>query len=199
MPRRTSSMSAPIRSERFATSLMKLIFVANGVGYVLRHLRAFGRHDEKRFFGPKKGGVQTREHVGHAGPRMPTTTRSGFMKSSIAAPSFKNSGLLATSQSRPVNSLSRAWIRPQVPTGTVLLVITIAFGGSFGAIWSTTVQSACRSAEPSAAGGVPMARKTCRLERTAGARSVVNLSRPALDCARPVRLARARRSGPRHA
>ena len=36
--------------------------------------------------------------------RTPTTTRSGFMKSSIAEPSLRNSGLLATSHSRPVSS-----------------------------------------------------------------------------------------------
>ena len=58
--------------------------------------------------------------------RTPTTTRSGLMKSSIAEPSFRNSGLLATSHSRPVASRRRAKILALVPTGTVLLVTTMA-------------------------------------------------------------------------
>ena len=57
----------------------------------------------------------------------PTTTRSGDMKSLIAAPSFRNSGFEATangtSQPRACNSSSiTALIRADVPTGTVLFV-----------------------------------------------------------------------------
>ena len=47
------------------------------------------------------------------------------MKSSMAMPSFKNSGLLATSTSRPVSSFSRAASFALVPTGTVLLHTTM--------------------------------------------------------------------------
>ena len=51
------------------------------------------------------------------------------MKSSMAAPSLRNSGLLATSQSRPVSSRSRAATAALVPTGTVLLITTTASRG----------------------------------------------------------------------
>ena len=67
----------------------------------------------------------------------------------------------------------------QVPTGTVLFVTTTACGGRWGAIESITFQSAERSAEPSAAGGVPTARKTTSAFWIAAGASVVNFSRPA--------------------
>ena len=59
----------------------------------------------------------------------PTTTRSGLMKSLMALPSFRNSGLDATSNgmSSPLrSSSSRMTVRTlsAVPTGTVLLVTT---------------------------------------------------------------------------
>ena len=59
----------------------------------------------------------------------PTTTRSGDMKSFTAAPSLRNSGLEATSnsRSRPRRSSSSrmaALTLRAVPTGTVLLVTT---------------------------------------------------------------------------
>ena len=52
----------------------------------------------------------------------PITTRSGFMKSSIAAPSFRNSGLETTSKGCAVAPATVARTRADVPTGTVLLV-----------------------------------------------------------------------------
>ncbi len=55
------------------------------------------------------------------------------MKSSIAIPSLRNSGLLATSMSWPVNSFSRAATLALVPTGTVLLHTTIVPGVMCGA------------------------------------------------------------------
>ena len=54
----------------------------------------------------------------------PITIRSGRWKSSIAAPSLRNSGLETTSiwaRARPAIS---ACIRAAVPTGTVLLLTT---------------------------------------------------------------------------
>ena len=58
---------------------------------------------------------------------VPITTRSGRMKSPIALPSRRNSGLLATSNS-PSGRARRmiSSIRRPVPTGTVLLVTTTA-------------------------------------------------------------------------
>lgn len=57
----------------------------------------------------------------------PTTTRSGDMKSLMAAPSFRNSGFDATSNgtSQPrlrSSSSITSRMRRAVPTGTVLLV-----------------------------------------------------------------------------
>ena len=52
---------------------------------------------------------------------VPMTTRSGFMKSSIAAPCLRNSGLLTTLNSADVSSAIAARTRRAVPTGTVLL------------------------------------------------------------------------------
>ena len=59
----------------------------------------------------------------------PITTRSGFMKSWIAAPSRRNSGLDATlKRTFFLACLSSSSIQPltlaEVPTGTVLLVTT---------------------------------------------------------------------------
>jgi len=59
----------------------------------------------------------------------PTTTRSGLIKSLMAFPSFKNSGLEATSNSIVTPLWSNSfWITLRtfcaVPTGTVLLVTT---------------------------------------------------------------------------
>ena len=52
---------------------------------------------------------------------MPTTTRSGFIESSTAAPCFRNSGLLTTLNACFV-SRATAWRTfVAVPTGTVLL------------------------------------------------------------------------------
>src|SRR5690606_21536062 len=53
---------------------------------------------------------------------VPTTTLSGFMKSSTATPSRKNSGLETTSTSTNVFSLKTAFTLSAVPTGTVDLV-----------------------------------------------------------------------------
>ena len=52
---------------------------------------------------------------------MPMTTRSGFMKSSIAAPCFRNSGLLTTLNGCVVSCAMAARTFTAVPTGTVLL------------------------------------------------------------------------------
>ena len=102
----------------------------HGVGDVLGHLGTFGRHDQERPFGAQERAVQLVQHLRRPpGLRTPTTTRSGFMKSSMAAPSLRNSGLLATSIGRPGrlrHALGQA--RRLVPTGTVLLMTTTASG-----------------------------------------------------------------------
>jgi len=55
------------------------------------------------------------------------TTRSGFKKSSSAAPSFKNSGLLTTSNSTLVCAAITSRTLSAVPTGTVLLSTTTVY------------------------------------------------------------------------
>ena len=51
----------------------------------------------------------------------PITTRSGFRKSSIAAPCLRNSGLLTTLNGCVVSRRMMSRTRAAVPTGTVLL------------------------------------------------------------------------------
>ena len=60
------------------------------------------------------------------GSRAPITTRSGFMKSSIAEPSRRNSGLETTENGTlpPVLSRTIPSISLPVPIGTVDLVTT---------------------------------------------------------------------------
>ncbi len=55
---------------------------------------------------------------------MPITTRSGYMKSSIADPSRRNSGFETTANSwrPPVPAVTSSSIILPVPIGTVLLV-----------------------------------------------------------------------------
>ena len=55
------------------------------------------------------------------GSSAPITTRSGFMKSSIAAPCFRNSGLLTTLNGCVVSRRMTSRTCAAVPTGTVLL------------------------------------------------------------------------------
>ena len=54
----------------------------------------------------------------------PITTRSGFMKSSTAAPCLRNSGLLTTLKGCLVSRSITCRTRSDVPTGTVLLLTT---------------------------------------------------------------------------
>ena len=56
------------------------------------------------------------------GSSAPMTTRSGFMKSSIAAPCFRNSGLLTTLKGCVVSRRMTSRTFAAVPTGTVLLL-----------------------------------------------------------------------------
>jgi hypothetical protein len=104
----------------------------------------------------------------------PRTTRSGFMKSSTAAPSFKNSGLETTAKGNFAIGATASLIRSIVPTGAVLLLTKI-FGPSIATATARAVASTCSMfARPSAPCGVPTAMKTIDARRTASARSVVN-------------------------
>ena len=69
MPRRTSLMSAP----RPLAEVRHLVDEADlrrqqGVGHVLGHLGALGRHGQKRLVGPQVRLIQVRQHVDHLRP-----------------------------------------------------------------------------------------------------------------------------------
>ena len=70
-------------------------------------------------------------------------------------------------------------MRAAVPTGTVLLVTTMASRRKCCAMLSTTASSAVKSADPSVAAGVPTARKTSFAVLMAEGASVVKCSRSA--------------------
>ena len=97
------------------------------------------------------------------------TTRSGFMKSSIAAPSLRNSGLEQTANACWVSDRTAARTFSAVPTGTVDLVTTTLWPFMLRPISLATPSTCCRSAEPSSPGGVPTAMNTTRAARTADA------------------------------
>jgi hypothetical protein len=135
----------------------------------------------------RNGEYNSRSASPTSGLRTPTTTRSGFMKSSMAAPSFRNSGLLATSTCGHPFSARMSATRALVPTGTVDLVMTTREPGrptgslfSARAIALATAHTALRSASPASDCGVPTAMKMRRAAFSAVGRSVVNVSRPSL-------------------
>ncbi len=106
------------------------------------------------------------------------TTRSGFRKSLSAAPSFRNSGLAHTRTRWSVSASIASRTSRAVPTGTVLLVITIRSPSIARPMPAAAATTALRSAEPSSSGGVPTAMKMMYDARTAPATSVVKERRP---------------------
>ena len=101
------------------------------------------------------------------------------MKSSIAAPSLRNSGFDATAKSAGVTARTAARTFSAVPTGTVDLVTTTLKRSRCRPMVVATSSTCCRSAEPSSPGGVPTAMNTTSPCSTAASRSVVKCSRPA--------------------
>ena len=88
--------------------------------------------------------------------------RSGSMKSLMATPSFRNSGLDTTSNSictpRLASSASTAArTLSAVPTGTVDLLMITDRSVMCWPISRATASTCDRSAEPSSSGGVPTA------------------------------------------
>ena len=98
---------------------------------------------------------------------MPMTTRSGFMKSSIAAPCFRNSGLLTTLKGCVVSPAIASRTFGAVPTGTVLLSTTTVYLFIARPMSRATPSTCCRSADPSSPCGVPTAMNTISEARTA--------------------------------
>jgi hypothetical protein len=101
------------------------------------------------------------------------------MKSSTAAPSFRNSGLEQTWTGWDVSASMASRTRAAVPTGTVLFVMTMRSPSMAFPMERATESTCWRSADPSSPGGVPTAMKRMRDFRTASATSVVKTRRPA--------------------
>ena len=104
------------------------------------------------------------------------------MKSSIALPSLRNSGLLTMSKGtstprRASSSRMTARTLSPVPTGTVDLFTTIVKLVISRPMSRATSSTYCRSAEPSSPGGVPTAMKTISERSTASAMLVVKRRR----------------------
>ena len=115
---------------------------------------------------------------------VPTTTRSGVIKSLIAVPSFKNSGLEATSNTISTPRFSNSartvsftfWA---VPTGTVDLVTNMVYLWIFCPNVLATAKTYFKSALPSSSGGVPTALNTTSTLSKQLDKSVVKCNRPA--------------------
>ena len=157
---------APTASQRAAISFMKLIRVANIAlaAYLVISAEAISMKITLKLF--RSMGLYRRVISSRASSlSTPTTTLSGFIKSSIASPSFKNSGFDATSKriatlrflSSPSIAALTLWL---VPTGTVLLVTTKQYLDRDCPILLATLSTCFRSAEPSSSDGVPTAMNT---------------------------------------
>ena len=158
-------MSAPSSSARLATSFMKLMRVASIALQAYLVSSALRTSISTSFSWLRlNGAYSSRITRVAAGLSLPITMRSGRVKSAIAAPSFRNSGLLITENSTATPRLSSssamaARTLSAVPTGTVdLSTMTV------GALMRWPMLRAAarmwvRSALPSSSGGVPTARK----------------------------------------
>ena len=130
MPVRTSRTSAPTLSQMVAISLMKEILVANMQLAAYLVISALRTPITMSFSLVRaKGEYSSRMMEAARSESVPRTTRSGFMKSEMASPSLRNSGLDTTStfRSRP-RAASSSLMMPRtmsaVPTGTVDLSTT---------------------------------------------------------------------------
>ena len=99
------------------------------------------------------------------------------MKSSTAAPCFRNSGLLTTLNGCDVSFAIVAWTFFAVPTGTVLLSTMTVYLLMTWPMARATFSTCVKSAEPSSPCGVPTAMKTMSDARTDAGSSVVKLKR----------------------
>ncbi len=122
----------------------------------------------------------------------PITMRSGFMKSSTAAPSFRNSGLEATANgdvlrrgARVPRRSPRERGRPYPPEPSTCRRSLWA-RSSGGRCCAPPRSRTCMSALPSSSGGVPTAMNCSAPCATARSTSVVNCSRPAAALRRTI-------------
>src|SRR5438477_622585 len=125
MPLRTSSMSAPRRSARLASSFMNEMRVAS-IAFAAYLVSSAERTSirKKRSRLRWNGAYSARMICTARSSSAPTTMRSGRIKSSTAAPSVRNSGFDTTAKgvSAPrlrSSSATAPRTLPAVPTGTV--------------------------------------------------------------------------------
>ena len=127
MPRATSCTLAPTFSQRSAISLMKVIFVARNAlaAYLMSSDGAAAGEEERRAVEVKRAVDFAASPSRARSSSTPMTMRSGRLKSSIAAPSRRNSGLETTAKSASgrASRMMRSTSSP-VPTGTVDFVTT---------------------------------------------------------------------------
>jgi hypothetical protein len=95
---------------RVASSALAAYFVISALGLSISRMGAPVRQN---------GSYSSRITLKASGRAAPMTTRSGFMKSSMAAPSFMNSGFETTSNSCFAIGIITSRTRRCVPTGTV--------------------------------------------------------------------------------
>ena len=182
MPLRTISTFAPTRSQRLAISFMNEMRVASMAlaAYLVISAEGMSMNSTRKLL-IRNG--RYRRVISARSLSMPTTTRSGDMKSLMAAPSFRNSGFEATSNGilQPRLSISSritALTFCAVPTGTVLLVTSTVYFLMLRPNARATSSTYFRSAEPSSSGGVPTAEKTTSTLSRQSVNSVVKCRRP---------------------
>ena len=176
--------SAPTSSHKLAMSFMKLIRVANieFAAYFIISADGMSVNITLKLFS-KNGRYSLLIKSLAFSESIPTTTLSGLIKSLMAAPSFRNSGLLATSKSilafRLSNSsLMAAFTFWAVPTGTVLLVTTKTYLFILIPIVCATSNTYFKSALPFSSGGVPTAQNTISTSFKQEAKSVEKFNLP---------------------
>ena len=155
------STSAPERSHRRATVFMKLIRVAS-MALAAYFVTSADAVSMTRISLPvrTKGMYRSRSTSAATESSTPSTTRSGRLKSLIAAPSFRNSGLQQTCTGCSVSASIASRTILAVPTGTVLFVITMRSPSIARPTSRAAARTWRRSADPSSPGGVPTAMKT---------------------------------------
>ena len=180
MPLRTLFTSAPYFSHRLAISLMKLILHASMALLAYFTISAL-RTSMIRIGWPWRtnGSYSSRITLPASSLSTPHTTRSGLLKSVMASPSFRNSGLSAMWKGTLVRLLIRSRTLWLVPTGTVLFTTTVLvlppgpMRSSSSAMSFATASTYCRSALPSSSLGVPTQMKMVSAWRYASALSRV--------------------------
>ena len=125
MARRTLSTSAPNSSQTVAISFMNDTRVASIAFEAYLHSSALAQSMSlNRRAGARERRVQGLHQSRRALVLGPDHDAIGRMKSSIAAPCFRNSGLLTTLNGWLVSSAITSRRPAAVPTGTVLFVTT---------------------------------------------------------------------------